>query len=248
MRTETGDPTSYSRADGILCMSRQLAEGLWWIDLGHVNAYLVDDEVLTLIDAGMPWQHRTIVDGVEDAGFAESEIERVLVTHHDFDHTGSLAEFDDLEVIYAGERDADFVAKRRAPPLANRKTAVQRLSDILRPAPSVPVRPVRDGDEIGSFTAMHTPGHTRGHVVYVSEQRNVAFVGDLVMSDGTEFSPSPWYLTEDTTALRQSLAKLAEAIPDVDVVAPGHGDPLTEGGAEALREVAEGREPVMERD
>lgn len=219
-------------------MTRQLAEGVWWIDLGHVNAYLVDDDVLTLVDAGMPWQHGHIVDAVEEAGFAESDIDRVLVTHHDFDHTGSLSKFEDLEYIYAGERDADFVAKRRAPPLGNRKTAVQRLSDIFRPAPTVPVRPVRDGDEIGSFLAIHTPGHTRGHVVYLSEELGVAFVGDLVMSDGIGFSPSPWYLTEDPTALEESLAELAEAIPDVNVVAPGHGDPLTEGGAEALREAA----------
>jgi glyoxylase-like metal-dependent hydrolase (beta-lactamase superfamily II) len=220
-------------------MAQQLAEDVWWLDLGHVNAYLVADEVLTLVDAGMPWHIDRLREHVADAGFALADVERVLVTHHDLDHVGGLAAVAEPTEVFVGERDADFVAMRRSPPLTNRKTAFQRVADLLRSAPSVPIQPVADGDEIGTFTAVHTPGHTAGHVAYVSSERDVAFVGDLVMSDGAGLSPSPWYLSQDTEAIPESIRRLEDRMPVVDVVAPGHGDPLVDGGYGAIAELAE---------
>lgn len=220
-------------------MAQNLAEDVWWLDLGHVNAYLVADEVPTLVDAGMPWHADRLREQIMDAGFAPADVERVLVTHHDLDHVGGLAAVDTATELFVGERDADFVAKRRSPPLTNRKTAFQRVADVFRSAPSVPIRTVADGDEIGTFTAVHTPGHTAGHMAYVSSDRDVAFVGDLMRSDGAGLSPSPWYLSQDTNAIPDSIRYLEDAMPVVDVVAPGHGDPLVDGGYGAVAELAE---------
>ena len=207
--------------------------------MGSVNAYLVDDDVLTLVDAGMPWHAGAIREGVAKAGFAVDEIERVLVTHFDLDHVGGLGKLADLDAaVFVGKRDADYVAKRRSPPLSNRKTAFQRVTDLLRRPPVGRVTPVEDGDELGSFTAIHTPGHTRGHVTYVSTDLDVAFVGDLLRSDGAGLAPNPWFLNEDVSTVTESIAKLAEAMPAVSVVAPGHGEPLVEGGYGALATVA----------
>ncbi len=220
-------------------MAQQLTDGVWWIDLMGVNAYLVEDDALTLVDAGMPWHTDAIVDAILEAGYAQSDLERVLVTHFDFDHVGGLAGLSGSPEIYVGTRDVDYVTKRRRPPLSNRKTAFQRLADTFRRPPSGPVTPVSDGDEIGSFTAIHTPGHTRGHMTYVSQDLDVAFVGDLVTSDGAGLSPSPWYMTQDTDAVPESIALLEERMPAVDVVAMGHGDPLVDGGYGAIAELAD---------
>jgi glyoxylase-like metal-dependent hydrolase (beta-lactamase superfamily II) len=219
-------------------MGQRLTEGVWWIDLGHVNAYLVDDDVLTLVDAGMPWHRDAIVDAILEAGFTEADLERILVTHFDLDHVGGLSGFEDVD-IYVGARDADYVAKRRSPPLFSGTTGFRRVTEVARRPPKGPITPVHDGDEIGSFTAIHTPGHTKGHMAYVSSELDVAFVGDLVMSDGGGLSPSPWYLSHDEAAVTESIRTLEDRMPAVDVVAPGHGEPLVDGGYGAIAELAE---------
>jgi len=217
-------------------MVSALAERVWWIDLGSVNAYLVEDDVLTLVDAGMPWHADRVLAAIDEAGFAPTDVERVLVTHYDLDHVGGLAKLDFGDApVYVGERDADLVAGRRAAPLTSIHGLLHRVSGLFHGAIDAPIRPVSDGDEIGSFTAVHTPGHTRGHTAFISEERDVAFVGDLVTSDGAGLSPSVWYLNYDSDAVEESIAALLDTMPAVDVVAPGHGDPLVDGGYGALR-------------
>ena len=214
-------------------MVQQLTEGVWWVDLMGVNAYLVEDDVLTLVDAGMPWHAGTIERAIEEIGYEPTDLTRVLVTHYDFDHVGGLSGLRP-STIHAGERDADLVAKRQTPSFSNRKSAFQRMVGMFTQKPTAPVTPLRDGEEIGSFTAIATPGHTTGHVAYVSSELDVAFVGDLVTSDGSGLSPSPWYMTQDTDVNRESIEHLVEEMPAVDVVAPGHGPPLSDGGYGAL--------------
>jgi len=220
-------------------MVRELADGVWHIDLSGTNAYLVADDELTLVDAGMPWHADDIATAVADAGHAVTDIDRVLVTHYDIDHVGGLPNLNGLDAtIYAGERDADLVAGREKPSLLDRKGAFQRLAGVLTAPPSAHVEPVRDGDTIGSFTAYHTPGHTPGHVAYVSETLDVAFLGDLVRESGGELDPSPWYLSHDTDDVRASIRDLAARAPDFAVACTGHGTPLVDGGSDALRRLA----------
>lgn len=223
-------------------VSTKLVSGVWWMDIGHVNAYLAEADGLTLIDAGMPWHADAIRDALASVGFEVADIERVLVTHYDLDHVGGLGRLPDLDApIYVGTKDADFVTRRHRPPVTNRKNAFQRLTDVLRDPPSAPVTPVSDGAEIGEFTAIHTPGHTEGHVTFVAESSNVAFVGDLVRSDGDELRPTPWPVTRDRGAVRESIDRLVREMAPIDVVAPGHGEPIVDDGFSTLRDLARGR-------
>ncbi|MFB6125554.1 MAG: MBL fold metallo-hydrolase [Halanaeroarchaeum sp.] len=221
-------------------MPETLADGVWRIDCGSVNAYLVDDpQSLTLVDAGMAWDAGTVRSAIHDAGFAVSDLERVLVTHYDADHVGGLSRLPIDVPVHVGERDADLVAGRRVPPVSNLKGFTQRVSRLLHYSIDAPVEAVADGEEVGSFTAIHTPGHTRGHTAFASEALDVAFVGDLVTSDGDAFSPTPWYLNWDDDQIRPSIERLVERLPDVSVLAPGHGDPITEGAVDALSRLAD---------
>lgn len=216
-------------------MSRELTEGVWLLDLPFVNAYLVADDVLVLVDAGYPRSGQRIRTEIESAGFDPATVERVLLTHFDVDHVGGLGALPGTQDIYAGVADAPLVSGARVPKVAGFKGGLQRLSARFVRPPASPVTAVEDGDEIGSFTAIHSPGHTSGHVVYASGARNVAFVGDLVMSDGDSLSPPPWFLNEDTARVRDSIDRVAAQLPPVDVVAPGHGEPLA---GEAFRALA----------
>ncbi|WP_101296741.1 MBL fold metallo-hydrolase [Halegenticoccus soli] len=208
--------------------------------LRGVNAYLVsDDDGLTLIDAGLPWDTERIRKRISDAGFDPEEIDRVLVTHFDLDHVGTLAALNLDARVYLGDPDASFLAGTDRPPLSNRKGLFQRAVDVFLTRPDLDIETVEDGERIGRFVAHRLPGHTPGHTVYVHDDYGVAFVGDLVRGLDGELAASPWPFTYDTAANEESVRALAERTSGIDVIAPGHGDPIRENGSDALRRLAD---------
>ncbi|WP_435155205.1 MBL fold metallo-hydrolase [Haladaptatus sp. DFWS20] len=221
-------------------MATELADGLWWFELGSVNAFLADDDgELTLVDAGTPFDSGDIARGVSDAGYSINDIDRVLVTHYDFDHVGALSRLPIDAPVFVGKADAPVLSGTKAPNWRNHKGALQRVAGSLVSAPKNELYSVEDSDEIGSFTAYTTPGHSPGHIVYVSDTLDVAFLGDLVQESHGELKASSWVISYDTDAVRDSIVSLAERAPDFEVAAMGHGVPFIRGGSERLRELAE---------
>ena len=222
-------------------MATELADGVWRFELRGVSAYLVDDDVPTLVDAGTPWDEAAIREGFADAGVDVADVGRVLLTHYDIDHVGTLTALTpELDAtVYTGAFDAAVLRGERSPPLRNHKGALQRLAGLFTTPPDLEVKAVADGERLGSFTAYHTPGHTPGHVAYVSEELGVALLGDLVSESDGALEPSEWLISYDTDRVLDSVRDLAERAPPFDVACVGHGEPLTSGGSEALGALAE---------
>lgn len=222
-------------------MVTELADGVWWYDLRGVNAYLVDDDgTLALVDSGTPLARRQIVLGLDDAGFEPRDIDRVLLTHYDVDHVGGLGRLEWLDAtVYAGALDRPLVTGQHSPSLRSHKGLTQRMMGPFLSTPDAEVRAVEDGDTVGSFTVYHTPGHTNGHVCYVSESLSVAFLGDLVRESDGRLEPSPWLLSEDREQVVESIRRLAEEAPLFEVAAMGHGVPFVEAGSERLANLAD---------
>lgn len=219
-------------------MATELVDGVWRIDCVGVNAYLLDRGELVLVDAGTPLDAGTIREGVADAGHALADVDRVLVTHFDLDHVGALWRLDDelSAPVHAGTPDGQFLTRQATPPLS-RKGLMHRAFRLFARPPALDVRPVADGDELAGLTAAHTPGHTPGHTVYADGE--VAFLGDLVMERGERLTVPPWPLNYDTAEVGASIQEFAARTPDFGVAAMGHGDPLPETGAAALRALAD---------
>jgi glyoxylase-like metal-dependent hydrolase (beta-lactamase superfamily II) len=77
------------------------------------------------------------------------------------------------------------------------------------------VRP-SDGEEVGPFRALATPGHSPDHVCLVV--RRMCFTGDAVLGEGSVFiAPGEGSLS----AYLRSLRRLREL--DLEVLCPGHG-------------------------
>lgn len=72
-----------------------------------------------------------------------------------------------------------------------------------------PTRVLQDGDAIGlggrTVTALHTPGHSPGHLCFWEAERGYLFTGDLVYKD-TLFA---YYPSTDPAAYLASLEKIA---------------------------------------
>jgi glyoxylase-like metal-dependent hydrolase (beta-lactamase superfamily II) len=195
---------------------------------------------VTLVDAGFPQFAGRLRDDLASLGLTVSDIDRVLVTHYDLDHVGGLPGLDDLNVtIYAGRGDAPLVTGREAPPFSVPKGAFQRLVGPLITPPDTEVVPLDDGDTVGSFTVYETPGHTPGHVAYVSEDLGFAALGDLVGESAGDIETLPWIVTDDTAAARESVGRLAAEAPAFEVAATGHGVPFERGGHDRLTDCAE---------
>lgn len=222
-------------------MATQLAASVWQLSCHGVNAYVVTGDEPTLVDAGTPWDADSIRAQLDEIGVAPGDIERVLLTHYDLDHVGTLAALTpDLDApVFAGSFDAAVLAGDRKPPLTNHKGAFQRLSGLLTSRPALEIHTVDDGETVGPFTAFHTPGHTPGHTAFVSEALGVAFLGDLVTESEAALEPSTWTLSYDTDAVHRSIVDLADRSPPFEVACMGHGDPITAEGSHALADLAQ---------
>lgn len=222
-------------------MVRQLSHDVWQFELRGVNAYFVRDDVPTLVDAGTPFDTDWVRENLDDIGVGVGDVERVLLSHYDFDHVGTLADLAaEMEAtVYAGTADADVLTGRESPPFGNHNGAFQRLAGLFVSKPDLEVVAIQDGATVGSFTAYHTPGHTPGHLAFVSEDLDVGFLGDLVSESDGELKASGWVISYDTDTVHESIVDLAERAPDFSLACAGHGTPLMAGGSRALRSLAD---------
>ena len=110
-----------------------------------------------------------------------------------------------------------------------------------RVVPVVEVSTFADGETIdvpGRPRALHVPGHTPGMCAVYFESRRALMTGDaLVLRNpltgrrGPQVAPAG--LNRDSQQALRSLDALAGLT--ADVLLPGHGDPWTDGAAEAVR-------------
>lgn len=222
-----------------------LPEGLVHVDCRSrdmPNAYVVDDGEVTLVDAGWPGDEETVREGLAAAGVGPAEVDRVLLTHYDIDHVGTLARLTpDLDApVYVHPSDAPFVAGDRKPPWTARPPfgAIHRLLYRRLDLPDLEICHVEDEDDIGSFTAYHTPGHTPGHLVYVHEGLDAAFLGDLAVRIGDSLRAADRFSSYDAGRAMESIQDLLERVDGFTYACPGHGPPAEEG-YELLQRVVE---------
>ncbi|MBV9792781.1 MAG: MBL fold metallo-hydrolase [Actinobacteria bacterium] len=214
--------------------------------LRAVNVYAVrDGDGLTLVDSG--WAITEARDLLEQAvkllDASLAGVRRFLVTHAHRDHY-TLAVTLRREFglrISLGEGEAQTLRNIRDPaipgwqPMATqlRRGGALELADRVGRAPGVDKTEWEDPDEWlrapqeipfadGSWQVHETPGHTRGHVVFVDAARDVMFAGDHVLpritpSIGFEQNLAEYPLRDYLDSLR-----LVRALPDRRLL-PAHG-------------------------
>lgn len=222
-------------------MVREVADGVHLLDVGWPepvgsNAYLVDDGDLTLVDAGLPVGRRSLAAEIRRTGRDPGALDRVLLTHYDVDHVGGLRRLDVDVPVFLGARDVRLVRRDWTPPAGHHKGLFHRVTRRLFPMEGVDLRPVGDGNRLGGFRAIHTPGHNPGHTVYLHDESASAFLGDLVWEDDGEFVAPSWLDSYDTDDLAWSIRRVAEESFDHGCV--GHGDPYSPDADAALGRLA----------
>jgi len=209
-----------------------------------INPVLIrDNDTALLVDAGYPGQFPLIRVAIKQAGVPYAALNKVVITHHDLDHIGSLADirrefYDHVEVLAHAEEvpyiQGDLSPLKQTPErIALREAQFNALPEELKPRmkgflspppPAVVDRTLADGEELpyaGGIVVIHTPGHSPGHLCLYHKRSKSLISGDaLNVSDSLLVGPNPAYTPDLTTAL-DSLKKLASY--DIEAVICYHG-------------------------
>ena len=224
--------------------------------VGRVNCYLVEDDPLTLVDTG-PNSGRAL-DELEQAlarhGRRVEDLERIVITHHHPDHEGLLgvlhrrsgAEVCALDRMapwlddWQGRmRDEDAYAAdlMRAHGVPDDVVAVlEALAQGFRAwGSSAPVaRQLRDGATLEfaqrTWRVHHRPGHSSTDTLFHDAERREAIGGDHLLA---HISSNPLASKDEPRSLVAYLRSLraTAAMEALDVVHPGHGDPVRDPAA-----------------
>jgi glyoxylase-like metal-dependent hydrolase (beta-lactamase superfamily II) len=197
---------------------KQITDGVYQFQgMTAGGVYLITEgDGLTLVDTGMPNAPKKIIRQMKWAGFAPTDIKRILITHSHMDHIGGLPR---LKTVSG----AEVIASPAEKPDIERVTAVDRV--------------VNDGDILdevmGGLQVIATPGHSAGHTVYWQPERRVLFIGDALMNWFGRLSLPFEKPTLDMEQAREAARRIAELEPSI--VCFGHGPALTEDTAAQIK-------------
>jgi len=207
------------------------------------RVYLIEDERLTLVDAGLPWGVKKIVAYIRSIGRREEEIDTVLMTHSHPDHSGGAPPIRDLT-------GAGILAHARDTKSEDGNGASLSFMGIFGSTglaiPFLQRAPVKwiieEGDVLpmhGGVRVIHTPGHTPGSVCFLLEDEGVLFSGDTLFSNGEGVSRSVPFPGYNRDEYRMSLERLAGL--EFEVLCGGHGRVLNGGASDRFRDLLAAR-------
>jgi glyoxylase-like metal-dependent hydrolase (beta-lactamase superfamily II) len=220
---------------------------------GHVHAFLLDNGTdLTLIDTLFDTDARQVLERIGSIGRSIQDLKRILLTHGHRSHLGGLATLKRLSgaTVYSHEWEADIIAGERT----------------AQPVTIIPMRPLgtywrvyylqfgaalgrgkhppctvdstlNDGDTVGPVRVLHTPGHTPGHLAFWWPEHRVLFAGDAIVTYPVFEAGWPAF-NLNPTQQRNSLRRMADL--GAEVLAVGHGEPITAGATQRVLSLAGG--------
>jgi len=227
--------------------------------VGRVNVYLIEDEPLTLVDAGpnSGTSFDELQRGIAALGHRLEDIELVILTHQHIDHLGLVS----LVAAHSGAEVAaidvavpfveNFSAEAQADDDFARETMLRHgiPEDVVSALSSVSqafrawgaradvTRVLRDGEEMSfrdrTLQVHHRPGHSPTDTVFHDRERRILIAADHLLghisSNPLITRPPEGGSGERPQALVTYLDSLrATREMDVELVLPGHGDPVTD--------------------
>jgi glyoxylase-like metal-dependent hydrolase (beta-lactamase superfamily II) len=226
--------------------------------VGPVNCYLIDDDPLTLIDAGP--NSGTALDALEtmlaQRGRRVEDLQRLVVSHQHMDHLGlvgilarrsgaEVAAFGPLapwletygEAMESDDRFSESLMMRHGIP-SDVRYALRSLSRVMRGwgAPATVTTPLVEGSTLEfanrTLHVHHRPGHSPSDLVLHDRERGLLIAADHLIK---HISSNPLITRpldgsmERPHALEQYLESMrATRAMELELVLTGHGDPVTD--------------------
>ena len=203
------------------------------------NAYLcLTDEGTVLIDTGMPGNEKKIIEYVRGIGLGPAQIQYIVLTHSDIDHSGSAARLKELTNAKVAIHEADAPRLSGEKKLKEVKGPIGVLLAVMGPfmrfTPLKPDVSLKGSERVLNLTVIHTPGHTDGSICLYKENETI-FVGDALRTNSSGMVELPSKsMSVDMEQAKESIRKISEF--QYSALLPGHGPPITK---DASRHVAD---------
>lgn len=215
---------------------------------------LHDGDECILVDCGYPDSIPRLEEAMAQAGFALERITKIIATHHDIDHIGSLGALKRLlphAVLIAHEIEVPYLeGAQRSERLAQAESTLHVLPREALPAAKQFIallasvekaavdRQVRHGDVLpwcGGLEVIHTPGHMSGHISLYLRASKTAIAGDaVVIEEGELHIANPQY----TLDLEEAVASVRRLMSyEIDTLICYHGGSFQGNVREALRDL-----------
>ncbi|NIK78484.1 glyoxylase-like metal-dependent hydrolase (beta-lactamase superfamily II) [Paenibacillus castaneae] len=219
-----------------------------------------DEEEAILVDTGYPGQLPLIQEQVERAGVSLDKLTKIIITHADLDHIGSLPDLlnkltQNVEVL-ASSFEKPFIEGQKQllkitpesidkavnalpPEVTDEWKAAFRKTLEKPPAAGVDAT-IKDGMELpycGGIVVIATPGHTPGHLsLYHKASKTLIAADSMVVLNDQLLGPNPQYSIDHPLAI-QSLQKF---IPyDIKTVVCYHGGLFADQANERILQITE---------
>lgn len=238
----------------------RIADGLEMLDLPVVMesgpstiypAVIWDDDDVILVDAGLPGQFTHFHNAIVQAGIPFERLNKIIITHHDMDHIGSLNSIlnkssKKVEVLSSGTEKLYIQAE--LPPirliqleatlnvlsgerLQQLETLYENLkSNYINFKTNVSTI-LSDGEELpycGGIQVIYTPGHSPGHISLYHKQSKTLIAGDMLQVVNQVLLPAPLFTIIDKDLAEQSLRKLTQY--DIKTIICYHGGLFSHNG------------------
>jgi glyoxylase-like metal-dependent hydrolase (beta-lactamase superfamily II) len=226
------------------------------MDINGINSALhpvivSDDQEMVLFDCGHSGALTQLSDRAFSVGFDLGRLTKVIITHHDHDHMGGLA---DLKReypwirVYASAIEADYICgKTKSLRLQQAEDQLALLSEdqqehalnrirMLKMIEPVEVDGTLDDGEVldicGGIEVVATPGHLPGHISLYLRDFKTMIAGDaLVVADGKLYRANPRFTLDRDEAYTSARRFINYAI---DTMICYHGGVITENIKESL--------------
>ena len=156
---------------------------------------------LILVDAGLPGNVDKIEENLEDIGYGLQDVEKLILTHQDFDHCGCAADLIEQTgaEVFAHKADSKAIDGREDP----------IKGDDRYPALDVDVE--LTGGEVlkpgnKRLEVIHTPGHTPGHISLKTE--GLLISGDALNKEDSGLAGPRKRFTPDMEKATESVHRL----------------------------------------
>ncbi|MGI2293809.1 MBL fold metallo-hydrolase [Paenibacillus sp. GXUN7292] len=221
---------------------------------------IVDEENVILVDTGYPGQYALLQAAVEETGTAFNCLNKLILTHQDLDHIGSLPDihkqFGSQVEVMASVIEKPFIEGKQQLLKLNADAIQQAVASLppqvpeqmreafrktLENPPRGAVNTIIAPDEHlaigGGLVVIDSAGHTPGHISLYHNPSRTLIAGDaLIVQEGMLLPPDPMLCIDPGLAKRSIENFLAY---DIDSVVCYHGGVYTNQPNERLRELAE---------
>lgn len=215
---------------------------------------LKDKDEMVLIDCGYTGFLPRLEHAAVEKGVDLSALTKIIITHHDHDHMGSLAAIKrkcpNIQVI-TSEKDAPYVSGKikslrleqaeniqSTLPLEQQESG-RVFQEILKAVENEAVDlTVKDGDYFpwcGGVEIVETPGHMPGHIsIYIKKQK-VLISGDALVIENGKLEIAVPQFTLDMTEAKRSVLKLLNY--DIKSIICYHGGEYKGDISEELKQI-----------